>query len=84
VEPKAVRSVSLTRPKATLSEQLRHVRSTGNQVIVLERGEPVARITPLDPEEHLRATLDVLTAANLVKHAKGELPESFFKPKARR
>jgi prevent-host-death family protein len=42
--------------KAKLSEYLRHVKS-GGEVVITERGVPVARLVPLDPDER-RATRD--------------------------
>ncbi len=40
-----MRSVSIAELEATLSEQVRHVR-TGEVVLVTDRGHPVARLMP--------------------------------------
>ena len=54
--------------KAKLSEYLRQVKS-GNEVIITERGVPVARLVPLDPDERRATREQRLIRAGLLRPA---------------
>lgn len=69
-----MKTISLSEAKATLSEQVRHVRA-GEVVIITHRGRPVARLSPI--EEPSLAELDQLVAAGLVRRGTGSLPSGF-------
>ena len=58
--------VSVAVLKARLSEFLRNVRA-GETVVVTDRGQPVARLTPLEGVPALAGRLQELVAAGLVR-----------------
>lgn len=67
--------------KARLSEYLRQVKG-GTEVVVTERGVPVARLAPLDPEQRRATRLDRLLRAGLVRAPRAKLPKAFYTPPA--
>jgi prevent-host-death family protein len=65
--------------KATLSEHLARVKA-GEEVIVMERGKPIAKIVPLPREASASSPhLMELTRAGLVRLGSGKLPPGFWK-----
>lgn len=73
--------------KATLSECLAKVKA-GEELIVLERGKPIAKLVPI-PQDGAAdsAHLIDLARAGLVRLGPGKLPKGFWKmprPKDRR
>ncbi len=65
--------------KATLSEYLTRVKA-GEEVIVTERGKPIARIVPLPHDKSsLSSHLRELARAGLVRIGSGKLPNKFWK-----
>ncbi|MGH7564698.1 MAG: type II toxin-antitoxin system Phd/YefM family antitoxin [Gemmatimonadota bacterium] len=68
---------SVSSLKARLSEYLRAVRN-GEEVIVTDRGTPVARLAPLEPTERQDARAQKLIEAGLVRAAEGALPAGFW------
>ena len=69
--------LSISEAKATLSEQLRHVRS-GEEIVITERGKPIARLVPAGPTDG-EADLEELEQSGLVRRGSGELTETFWK-----
>ena len=72
-----MRVTSIARLKATLSEILAGVEG-GEEVLVTNRGRPVARIVPCRPE---RSGLHDLVQKGLVRPAEGRLDERFWRRK---
>ncbi|MGH7549960.1 MAG: type II toxin-antitoxin system Phd/YefM family antitoxin [Gemmatimonadota bacterium] len=72
-----MKQASISTLKARLSEYLRAVRN-GEEVIVTDRGTPVARLAPLEPLERHDAHLLRLIEAGLVRPAEGALPDDFW------
>lgn len=72
------RAVSVSALKASLSRYLRRVKA-GEEVIVMERDRPVARLVPLaggaPPTERLRA----LEREGRIRLGTGRLPEDFWR-----
>ena len=71
-----MRSVSITRLKATLSEQVRRVRA-GEALAITDRGRPVAYLAPLataTEDQELRA----LEEDGLVRPGARPLPPDFW------
>jgi prevent-host-death family protein len=66
------RTTSVVDLKARLSEHLRLVKA-GHEVIVTERGVPVARILPLDDGERRSTRRFRLTRSGVVKAGRGKL-----------
>jgi prevent-host-death family protein len=71
-----MKTISVSEAKATLSEQLRHVKR-GEEVVLTERGKPVARLVPAG-EQGASTGLEVLAAAGLVRCGTGVLPPGFW------
>jgi prevent-host-death family protein len=71
-----MKSISISDAKATLSEQIRRVRS-GEEVVILDRGHPVARLVPFEPANHDSELLE-LERAGLVRLNRAPLPADFW------
>lgn len=67
------RTTSVVELKARLSEHLRQVKS-GHELIVTERGVPVARLLPLDDSERRSTRRFRLTRSGVLKPGRGKLP----------
>lgn len=50
----------------------------GEEVIVTERGKPIARIVPLPHDSRLPSQLRDLARAGLVRLGSGKLPDQFW------
>ena len=71
-----MKTVPVSILKARLSEYLRRVRA-GEEVVVTDRGVPIARLMPLAPEQwHSR--VQALSEAGLVRPGEGPLPDSLL------
>jgi prevent-host-death family protein len=74
-----MKSAAISKLKASLSEYLDRVKA-GEEVIVTERGKPIARITPLHGDRSsFTPYLKELERAGLVKLGSGRLPQDFWK-----
>lgn len=70
------KSAAVARLKAALSEYLARVKA-GEEVIVTERGRPIARIVPLSHDAE--AGLAELARAGLIRIGSGRLPRGFWR-----
>jgi prevent-host-death family protein len=73
------RTVSVAELKARLSEHLRLVKS-GHEVVVTDRGVPVARMLPLDDGERRSTRRFRLTRSGVLKPGRGKLPPALKQP----
>jgi prevent-host-death family protein len=64
-------TANVVQVKARLSEYLRQVKG-GGEVVITERGIPIARIAPLAPEEKRATREDRLTRAGVLRPASGK------------
>ena len=72
-------SAPVAKLKATLSEYLARVKA-GEEVIVTERGKPIAKIVPFGRgEAEVPTHLLELARAGLVRLGSGKLPKGFWK-----
>lgn len=72
-------TASVAQLKARLSEYLRRVKA-GRELLVTERGVPVARIVPLDPTER-RATRRLrLLRGGIIRAGKGRIRKELLAP----
>ena len=71
-----MKRASISSLKARLSEYIRIVRN-GEEVIVTDRGSPVARLAPLEAAERRGARVRGLIEAGLVRPAEGPLSDDF-------
>jgi prevent-host-death family protein len=72
-----MKTVSVSTLKATLSEQLRHVKH-GERVTVLERGRSIAMLVPMPARGTEDERLDGLVDDGIVRAPLAALPEGFF------
>ena len=73
-----MKSAAISELKATLSEILTHVKA-GEEVIVTERGTPIARILPLSCKDGKTPShLLELAKAGLIRLGSGKLPNKFW------
>ena len=74
-----MRSATVSKLKASLSEHLARVKA-GEEVIVTERGKPIAKIVPFGRDQsELPAHLLELARADLIRLGSGKLPKGFWK-----
>lgn len=67
------RTTSVVELKARLSEHLRLVKS-GHELLITERGVPIARVLPLDDGQRKSTRRLRLTRTGLMKPGHGKLP----------
>jgi prevent-host-death family protein len=73
-----MRQASVSQLKATLRACLAWVKA-GEEVIVTERGTPIAKIVPVaGPAAALPAALATLEQAGLVKRGSGRIPDEVW------
>jgi prevent-host-death family protein len=74
-----MKSVAVAKLKASLSEYLARVKA-GEEVIVTERGKPIAKIVPLG-RDHADVPAHVLelARAGLIRLGSGKFPKGFWK-----
>jgi prevent-host-death family protein len=73
-----MKTAAVSKLKATLSQYLAQVKA-GEEIIVTERGRPVAKIVPLSRGETVSSHLLELAHAGLVRLGSGRLPAHFWK-----
>jgi len=69
---------SISRLKSRLSDYVKLVRN-GEEVLITDRGLPVARIVPLDSERWLKTRVMELVESGLAKPPAAKLPKDFWK-----
>jgi prevent-host-death family protein len=72
-----MKTATVSKLKASLSEYLRQVKA-GEEVLVTERGRPIAKLTPAGGSSDLRHHLAEMEKQGLVKIGSGRLPKSFW------
>jgi prevent-host-death family protein len=74
-----MKSAAVAKLKASLSEYLARVKA-GEEVIVTERGKPIAKIVPLG-RDHADVPAHVLelARAGLIRLGSGKFPKGFWK-----
>ena len=75
-----MKQASVAELKARLSEYLAAVKR-GEDVIVTDRGKPVARLTPLERSAERDARVAELLRAGLLTPARKKLPRTFLERK---
>ncbi len=72
-----MKRASIAALKARLSEYLDAVKA-GEEVIVTDRGRPVARLAPISTSEQIDARMQQLVRAGLARPPIRALPADFF------
>ena len=74
-----MKSAAVAELKAMLSKYLARVKA-GEEVIVTERGKPIAKIVPFPREAGIEsARLAEMARAGLIRMGTGKLPDGFWK-----
>ncbi len=73
-----MKTASVSKLKASLSEYLRRVK-TGEEVLVIERGRPIAKIAPATGSHTMPRQLIEMEKEGLIKLGSGKLPKGFWK-----
>ncbi|OLD40886.1 MAG: hypothetical protein AUI83_21655 [Armatimonadetes bacterium 13_1_40CM_3_65_7] len=74
-----MKSAAVAKLKASLSEYLARVKA-GEEVIVTERGKPIAKIVPFGrAQAEVPAHVLELARAGLIRLGSGKLPKGFWK-----
>lgn len=72
-----MKTATVSRLKASLSEYLRQVKA-GEEVLVTERGQPIAKLTPAVSSAVLPQHLAEMEKQGIVKIGPGKLPKNFW------
>jgi len=64
--------------KARLSEYLNQVKA-GMEVLITDRGKPVARLVPIPRSKDLKESLVRMEKQGLIRLGSGKLPKDFWK-----
>jgi prevent-host-death family protein len=73
-------SAAISEFKARLSEFMGRVKA-GEEIVVTERGKPVARVIPVRPNEHSDNHLLQLEKEGVIRLGKSKLADDFWKMK---
>ena len=73
-----MKTTTVSKLKASLSKYLRSVKA-GEEVLVTERGRPIAKLTPAESSEMLPDELIEMEKQGLIKLGPGKLPKGFWK-----
>jgi len=72
-----MKTATVLKLKASLSEYLRSVKA-GEEVMITERGRPIARLTPAVSPNVLADRLAQMEKQGLIKLGTGKLPKGFW------
>ncbi len=70
-------TVAIAKLKASLSTYLRKVQQ-GEEVVITDHGRPVARITPVHPQDQLDQHLQDMIRQGQATVGSGRLPKDFW------
>jgi prevent-host-death family protein len=74
-----MKTVAVADLKARLSEYLKHIKA-GEEVVITERGLPVARLVPLAREARRATRRDRLAKAGLLRLGRGKVRKALLTP----
>jgi len=72
-----MKTTAISELKAHLSDYLKQVKS-GGEVLVTDRGKPVARIVPISNKTRSRGSFSRMEKEGLIKLGSGKLPNDFW------
>ena len=72
-----MKTATVSKLKASLSAYLRQVKA-GEEVLVTERGRPIAKLAPAVGSETLPEHLIEMEKQGLIKRGSGNLPKGFW------
>jgi prevent-host-death family protein len=75
---KVMKTAAVSELKARLSEYLNQVKA-GMEVLITDRGKPVARLVPLSRPKDLKESLVRMEKEGLIRIGSGKLPRNFWR-----
>ncbi len=72
-----MKTATVSKLKASLSKYLRSVKA-GEEILVTERGRPIAKLTPAQRSEMVEDDLIEMEKQGLIKLGPGKLPKGFW------
>jgi len=72
-----MKTAAVSELKARLSEYLNQVKA-GMEVLITDRGKPVARLVPLSRSKDLKESLVRMEKEGLIRIGSGKLPKTFW------
>ena len=73
-----MKTAAVSELKARLSEYLNQVKA-GMEVLITDRGKPVARLVPLSRSEDFKESLAHMEKQGLIRIGPGKLPKNFWR-----
>ena len=73
----AMKIAAVSKLKAYLSEYLNQVKA-GNEVLITDRGKPVARLVPVSRTRAVGESLARMEKQGLIRLGSGKLPKDFW------
>ena len=73
-----MKTAAVSELKARLSEYLDQVKG-GSEILITDRGKPVARLVPLSRSRDLRESLVRMEKQGLIRIGSGKLPKDFWR-----
>ena len=73
-----MKTAAVSELKARLSEYLNQVKA-GMEVLITDRGKPVARLVPLSRSKDLKESLVRMEKEGLIRIWSGKLPRNFWR-----
>ncbi len=73
-----MKTAAVSELKARLSEYLNQVKA-GMEVLITDRGKPVARLVPLSRSKDLKESLVRMEKEGLIRIGSGKLPKNFWR-----
>jgi prevent-host-death family protein len=72
-----MKTTAISELKARLSEYLDQVKA-GSEVLITDRGKPVAKIVPVSGRDRPRQALSKMEKKGVIKLGTGKLPRNFW------
>jgi prevent-host-death family protein len=72
-----MKTAAVSELKARLSKYLNRVKA-GEEVLITDRGNPVARLMPISRTETVRETMASMEKRGLIRLGSGHLPKKFW------
>jgi prevent-host-death family protein len=73
-----MKTAAVSEIKARLSEYLTQVKA-GMEILITDRGKPVARLVPLSRSKGLKESLVQMEKQGLIRVGSGKLPKNFWR-----
>jgi prevent-host-death family protein len=78
MEVRTMKTAAVSEIKARLSEYLTQVKA-GTEILITDRGKPVARLVPLSRSKGLKESLVQMEKQGLIRVGSAKLPKNFWR-----